>query len=120
MLTLNQLRAATLKDLNDLKAIDIVCLEVKKLTPLMDYMFIATGTSSKHVRSIAEHLVQEMKLRDVNPAGIEADGNDEWILVDLGDLIVHIMQTKTREFYNIEKLWSTSPEILSKRRPVSP
>ena len=114
MLTLKQLRVATLKNLNDLKAMDVVCLKVKKLTPLIDYMVIATGTSSKHVRSIAEHLIQEMKSKDINP-NIESDGDDEWILVDLGDLIVHIMQTKTREFYNIEKLWSTSPpKILSK------
>ena len=118
MLTLLQLRAATLKDLSDFKALDIFCLEVTHITPLMDYMIIATGTSSKHVHSIADNLVQEMKLRDIDPFGVEGDLEDEWILVDLGEVIVHIMQTKTREFYNIEKLWSTSPSPLAVKPPL--
>lgn len=118
-ITSKKLLAAAIDDLNDLKAVDITSLDVKKLTTLVDYMVVATGTSSRHVHSIADHLIQKMKLRHITPYGIEGDQNDEWILIDLGDLVVHIMQEKTREFYNIEKLWSIHAcKAISKRDPV--
>lgn len=97
---------AVLNDLSDLKAIHIVPLNVHQLTSITDYMIIASGNSSRHVSAIAEHLVEHMKKRDIIPLGIEADLNNEWVLVDLGDIIVHIMQPQTRDFYQLEKLWS--------------
>lgn len=105
-LTPKKLLNATLNDLNDLKAIQIVALNVKHLSSLMDYIVIATGNSSRHVRAIADHLRQTMKQRHIMLPTLNKDDNDEWILIDLGDIIVHIMQSKAREFYNIEKLWA--------------
>ena len=97
----------TLHDLSDLKALNIRPIDVRKLTPLTDYMVIATGNSSRHVRAIAENLIRHMKSRQICPGSIETDNDDEWVLVDLGIIVVHIMQQRTRDFYNLEKLWST-------------
>jgi ribosome-associated protein len=95
-----------LDDLSNLKAIHVVPLDVHQLTSVTDYMVIASGNSSRHVGAIAEHLVEDMKTRGITPLGIEADPNNEWVLVDLGDIVVHVMQPQTRDFYQLEKLWS--------------
>lgn len=102
----NELLHAVLNDLSDLKAIQVVPLDVRPLSSITDYMVIASGSSRRHVRAIAENLIDHMKERDIVPLGIEGDLNDEWVLVDLGDIVVHIMQPQTREFYQLEKLWS--------------
>jgi ribosome-associated protein len=118
-LTPRKLLNTTLKDLDDLKAIKVVALNVKHLTSLMDYVVVATGNSSRHVRAIANHICQKMKERHISFPTVEGDDNDEWILIDLGDVIVHIMQAKAREFYNIEKLWATK-ELMPKSRTKPP
>lgn len=94
------------KDLDDLKALNINPIDVRHLTPLTDYMVIVTGNSSRHVRAIADHLIHQMKMRHIAPIHVEGDKQDEWVLVDLGDLVVHIMQPRIRDFYNLEKLWA--------------
>lgn len=97
----------TLHDLDNLKALNIRPIDVRQLTPLTDYMVIATGNSSRHVRAIADNLIMHMKKRAESPhISVEGDDDDEWLLVDLGDVIVHIMQQQTRDFYNLEKLWT--------------
>lgn len=97
----------TLHDLSEIKALNIRSIDVRKLTPLTDYMVIATGNSSRHVRAIAENLIRHMKKRVTDlKIIIEGDEEDEWVLVDLGDVIVHIMQQQARDFYNLEKLWT--------------
>ena len=106
MMTPNELLNTTINDLDDLKARHVQSLPVSHFTPLTDFMVIASGTSSRHVKSIADKLVRNMKSRHVITYGIESDSNSEWVLVNLGDVIVHIMQPETREFYNLEKLWS--------------
>lgn len=103
-----ELLNAVLKDLSDLKAINVHPLDVHHITSITDYMVIATGNSSRHVRAIAENLIRHMKERHVPPFSIEGDSDNEWVLVDLGDVVVHIMQPRTRDFYNLEKLWSSS------------
>ncbi len=103
----NSLLKTVLTELDNLKAIDIVPLPVSNLTPLTDYMVIVSGNSSRHVRAIAQNLIHKMKEYHVQPLGIEADENNEWVLVDLGDVVVHIMQPQTRDFYQLEKLWSS-------------
>lgn len=95
-----------LDDLSNLKAVNVVPLDVHHITSVTDYMIIASGNSSRHVAAIAEHLVEHMRARKIIPLGIEADFNNEWVLVDLGDIVVHIMQPQTRNFYQLEKLWS--------------
>jgi len=95
-----------LNDLDDIKAINIIPLDVHLITSITDYMVIASGNSSKHVRSISDNLIHKMKERFVMPFSIQGDLNDEWIIVDLGDIVIHVMQPKTRAFYNLEKLWT--------------
>ncbi len=101
----NELLNSVLNDLSDLKAFNISPLDVRQITSITDYMVIASGNSSRHVRAIADNLVHKMKERSLLPFSIEGDTEDEWVLVDLGDVVVHIMQPRTRDFYNLEKLW---------------
>ncbi len=98
--------------LSDLKALQITVLNVQNQTPLTDYMIIASGTSSRHVKSVAQHLVEKLKAIDCPPRGIENDEDGEWWLVDAYDVVVHIMHPKTRIFYNLEKLWGPNRETL--------
>ena len=99
---------AVLEDLDDLKALNVSSLDVHDFTSVTDYMVIATGNSNRHVRSLAENILRNMKERHVPVLGTECDHDCEWALVDLGDVVVHIMQARTREFYQLERLWSPS------------
>lgn len=102
----NDLLKVVINDLNDLKAANVIPLDVHQATPLTDYMVIATGNSSRHVKAIADNLVHKMKDRHQCLYSIEGDLENEWVLVDLGDVVVHIMQQRTRDFYHLEKLWT--------------
>ncbi|MDJ0928454.1 MAG: ribosome silencing factor [Gammaproteobacteria bacterium] len=91
--------------LEDMKARDVCVLDVATLTSITDYMIVAGGTSDRHVRAIADSLVEAIKEAGERPLGIEGMDAGEWVLVDLQDVVVHIMQASTREFYKLEKLW---------------
>jgi ribosome-associated protein len=95
--------------LADIKAQDVQVLDVRKLTSIMDVMIIASGTSDRHVRSIADKVIEAAKEKDVRPLGVEGADGGEWVLVDLGDVVVHVMQRKVRELYQLEKLWELRP-----------
>lgn len=97
--------------LDDLKAIDIKTLEVSGLTSITDYMVIAGGTSDRHVRSIADNVVEKAKEAGADVLGIEGHEFGEWVLVDLTDVVVHIMQPRVREFYKLENLWNLDEAI---------
>lgn len=99
---LAQLAAAAL---DDLKAVDVVTLDVRKQTSITDYMVIATGTSDRHVRSVADHVLEKAREAGYPALGIEGHEYGEWVLVDLGDVVVHVMRPKTRDFYKLENLW---------------
>lgn len=103
---INKFLNLVLTELNDLKAINVLPLNVQHLTSITDYMVIATGNSSRHVRSLVDNLMKHMKEHHISPIGIEGDLNSEWLLIDFGDIVVHVMQAHTREFYQLEKLWS--------------
>ncbi|MEM7610796.1 MAG: ribosome silencing factor [Pseudomonadota bacterium] len=94
--------------LEDAKANDIKMIDVRHLTSMTDFMIIASGTSDRHVRSVATNLVDSMKRAGHRPLGIEGENDGEWVLVDLQDALVHVMLPRVREFYNLEKLWDIS------------
>ena len=92
--------------LADIKAVDIVALDVSDITTITDYMLIASGTSDRHVRSIADRVIEAAGLSGLDVLGIEGHEYGEWVLVDMGEVVVHVMQPRTRDFYKLENLWS--------------
>jgi ribosome-associated protein len=102
----NQLKDLVEHALTDIKAKDITSLPVSELTTITDYMVVCTGTSSRHLQAIADTLVSQVKAQGLRPRGIEGEHSDHWILVDLDDVIVHIMTADTRAFYDLESLWT--------------
>jgi ribosome-associated protein len=91
--------------LDDLKAFDVHVLDVRHLTTVTDTMVVASGRSDRHVRAIAGAVVEQCKKAGYRPLGVEGERSGEWVLVDLADLVVHVMLPRVREFYNLEKLW---------------
>jgi len=96
--------------LDDLKARDIVEVDVRGKSSVTDLLVIASGTSSRHVKSIADEVVKKAKQAGLPPIGVEGQREAEWVLVDLGDIIVHVMLPRTREFYGLERLWTVGDE----------
>ena len=94
--------------LDEMKAVNVKVLAVTKLTDITDTMIIASGNSDRHVRSIADRVVEYAKKAGFRPMGVEGERDGEWVLVDLQDVIVHIMLPKVREFYRLESLWDVS------------
>lgn len=94
--------------LDEMKAVNVKVLDVHKLTDIADTMIIASGNSDRHVRSIAERIVEHAKSAGLRPMGVEGGRDGEWVLVDLQDVIVHIMLPRVREFYRLESLWDVS------------
>ena len=107
-LSFEQLRDLVISTLEDLKAIDIQHIDVSGQNPLTDLFVIASGNSTRHIKAMAENLVMKVKAAGCPPLGVEGERQAEWILVDLNDVIVHLMLPKTRAFYNLEKLWEAS------------
>jgi ribosome-associated protein len=91
--------------LDDAKSRDVTVVDVRGKTQMTDFMVVASGTSERHVRSIAGHVAEEAKKQENAPIGVEGEDVGEWVLVDLGDVVVHVMKPQTREFYQLEKLW---------------
>jgi ribosome-associated protein len=92
--------------LEDMKARDLRVLDVRKLTSITDYLVVVSGTSDRHVRSVASRLVEAAKAAGQMPIGVEGEESAEWVLVDLADVVVHVMQPRVREFYKLEDLWA--------------
>ena len=108
------LKKVALRALDDLKGIDIAELDVRGMTSVTDFMIVASGTSARHVKSLADAVVQACKAAGVPPLGVEGEREGEWALVDLGDVVVHVMQPRIREFYALEKLWTVTEESRGK------
>lgn len=98
-----------IKALEDTKAKDLITLDVSGLSDVMDTLIIASGTSTRHVRSLAENAMEEAKKQDYRPIGVEGLDAPEWVLVDYGDTVLHVMMPATRELYDLEKLWTMKP-----------
>ena len=96
--------------LADIKAFDIEVLDVHEMTSITDFMVIASGRSNRQVKAMAGKVVDAARAAGIKPLGIEGEGQAEWVLVDLGDVVVHAMQPATRDFYQLEKLWSPVEE----------
>lgn len=92
--------------LEDIKAIDVITLDVAELTTLTDHIIICTGRSPRHVKSIADRVVVAAKSIQHPPLGVEGEDIGDWVLVDLNDIILHIMTESVRKYYELEKLWS--------------
>ena len=102
-----RLRDDVVGALEDLKGRDIVALYVSSATDITDYMVIASGTSNRHVKALVDQVMESSKARGIPLLGVEGLGPNEWVLLDLGDVVVHVMQKETRAFYDLERLWST-------------
>jgi len=102
----SQLAVTTLEDM---KGIDLKVIDIVGKSSIADAMIVVTGTSQRHVRSLAESVRMAAKEADHPPLGVEGDDSSDWVLVDLGDVIVHVMTDEKREFYALEKLWSVGP-----------
>lgn len=96
--------------LEQMKAKDIVDLDVRERSSITDYMIVASGTSKRHVASIAEDVIIKAKESGLMPLGSEGQGNTDWVLVDLGDVVVHVMMPDARAFYDLERLWGVESE----------
>lgn len=97
--------------LNDLKAIDLVSIDVRELTNITDTMIICTGRSNRHVKSLADSVVTQAKQHKLSYIRVEGEKEGEWIIVDLADVVVHVMQPAAREFYKLEDLWEPMKKL---------
>ena len=102
-----EIKALAVEALEELKGAQITVLDVRGRSSITDFMIIANGTSDRHVRSLADKVIEKAKASGVMPLGVEdGRGSSGWVLVDLVDVVVHVMRPDVREFYNLEKLWS--------------
>jgi ribosome-associated protein len=112
-----------------MKALDVAVLDVRGLTDIADTMIVASGTSDRHVRSIADRVVERVKAAGIRPLGVEGGREGEWVLVDLNDVILHVMLPRVRELYGLEHLWegpeahapaprAAAPRDTRRRRPT--
>jgi ribosome-associated protein len=112
------LKQLVIDALEDLKAVNTVSIDVSTLTDIMDHMIIASGTSNRHVKSLANNVAVEAKKRGVQPMGVEGNDTGEWVLVDFGDIVVHVMLPATRDFYDLERLWAIPEDGPSESSPT--
>ena len=104
-----KLKNKIINSLEDIKAINPVAIDVTKISSLTDFMVIASGTSNRHIAAMSEHILEGLKETNISGIKIEGQGGDDWVLVDAGDVIIHLMSADAREFYDLESLWD--PEL---------
>lgn len=119
---MNPLKSMVVEALENLKAENIQVLDVKNITLITDYMIVATGNSNRHTQAIASNLLDEIKKK--NPTspivvGVEGEKDGEWILLDLGDVVVHVMLARVRDFYRLEKLWADTENHQDTDEPLA-
>lgn len=105
------LRQQVMVALDELKAKDVREIDVRGKTSIADFLVIASGTSTRHVKSIADEVVRYAKKAGMMPLGVEGQRDADWVLVDLGDIIVHVMLPRIREFYGLERLWTVGDDL---------
>ncbi|MFO8024209.1 ribosome silencing factor [Thiohalophilus sp.] len=110
-----QLKQLVVDAIEDVKGVDVKILDVSGQSSVTDVMVIASGNTARQVKAIADNIIEKAKAAGVKPLGVEGEQHAEWVLVDLGDVVAHIMQPSIRDFYNLEKLWGeTSPSAAEK------
>ncbi len=110
MLDTEQLRKLVIDAIEEMKGNDIHDIDVSIKSTFTDHMVIASGTSTRHVKSISDNIIKKAKQAGIPPLGVEGEQMADWVLVDLGDVVAHIMLPDVRDFYALEKLWSVSSE----------
>ena len=108
MTSVATIKKNVIKALEDIKGFDIIELDVRKLTSITDYMIIASASSTRQTRALANNIQDKMKELNIEVVGVEGEGEGDWVLVDIGDIIIHIMTPTTRAYFNLEELWSKS------------
>ncbi|NWN92446.1 ribosome silencing factor [Marinobacter adhaerens] len=106
-----QVKDLIVNALEDMKAQNVSVIDVRDRTSVTDYMVLASGTSSRHVKSLANSVVVDAKEKGIRVNSVEGGGGSDWILVDMGDVVAHVMMPATREFYDLERLWRDAPDI---------
>ncbi|MDD5329117.1 MAG: ribosome silencing factor [Sulfuricella sp.] len=114
-----EMKQAAVSALEDIKARDIVVMDVRKLTSMTDYMIVASADSNRQTRALSDNVQKKLKALGEEVIGVEGEGSGEWVLVDLGAVVVHIMQPTIREYYNLEQLWG-GPSMGKKAKLAEP
>ena len=104
-----ELKKIIINSLEDIKAVNPIAIDVTKISSLTDFMVIASGTSNRHIAAMSEHVLEDLKETNISGIKIEGQGGDDWVLVDAGDVVIHLMSADAREFYDLESLWD--PEL---------
>jgi len=113
VLSSNELLKFIINSLDDVKSVDVTTIDLAEKSSIGDYMLVASGTSARHVGAIADRVARDLRAAGLGRPRVEGLPNCDWVLIDAGDIIVHIFRPEVREFYNIEKMWSAD-------RPPSP
>ncbi len=111
MLTADEQTKAVVAALEDIKGQDIQVIDTSKFSSLFDRMVIASAQSTRQTKALADHVEEKLKERGVTVLGVEGGGSGEWVLVDLGDVVVHIMQPAVRAYYHLAELWGVQPKL---------
>ena len=106
LLSIEQISQIAVNALEDIKAENIVVMDTQKLSPLFSQMIVCTGNSNRHVKSLANNVAVELKNNAIHIVGIEGEGSGEWVLVDCGDIVIHVMLPQVRAYYDLESLWN--------------
>jgi ribosome-associated protein len=110
---LEKIKLAVVDAIEDIKGFDISVMDVREMTSLASYMIVASASSSRQTKAIANNVLEKLKELGVQSRGTEGEREGEWVLVDLGDIIVHIMLPTTRAYYNLEQLWGAAEDTRS-------
>lgn len=104
-----ELKDLVIRALEDVKGQEIVCMDVSELTDITDFMVVVSGSTNRQVKALVNNVVEDARKTGVKPIGVEGQEQGDWVLVDLADVIVHVMLPKVRQYYDLERLWSMTP-----------